>query len=560
MIRKFVLGLIIILAFFLCLWNISLHPVGFTQDEASLGYDAYSLLKTGHDQWGVSWPLLFRSLGDFKLPLYGYLTIPSVAVFGLNEFSTRFPSALFGTLAVLATYLMVKKLFSEHKENELIALMSALLLAISPWNISLSRVGLGVNLSTFFIPLGIWAFLKGLEKPKWMILASLSFGLNLFSYHGARLFTPVIIFLLSIFFYRKFSLKRQWLSILVFLFFFVAAFSTFFFGAGKRGSDILITNPTDKWAAVSTRRYEAVLLGLPDSVARVFSNKPAYVEHLFLQNYFSYLSPYFLFFQGAGEWSYGMIPGRGVMYFFEIIFIVLALVALIRKKDSLLLGFLFLWIVLSPFAAAMTKGPGYAANRAVVMLPAIEIFSAYGFFIFYSFVKEKLRGAWRIATFSILGIVIFGSLLVFTEDYLYHTPYGSAESMQYGEKEAFIYVNKIAGNYEMIYVGRGLGASNIWVQFYEKWDPHEVQLASKTWLRYEQEGFLYLDGLEGYWLGKYRFGSLYYDNNKDKPGILFIGKPEEFPGKVIALHTVYYPDGKPAILIVDPSSQVLTAK
>ncbi|KKQ43486.1 MAG: hypothetical protein US60_C0001G0001, partial [Microgenomates group bacterium GW2011_GWC1_37_8] len=117
--------LIILLSFIVRVVGIGKYPVGFTQDEASFGYDAYSLLKTGKDQWGVSFPLVLRSFGDFKLPLYTYLTVPSVAIFGLNEFATRLPNAIFGALAVLATYLMVLEFTKDKK----LALVSALFLA-----------------------------------------------------------------------------------------------------------------------------------------------------------------------------------------------------------------------------------------------------------------------------------------------------------------------------------------------------------------------------------------------------------------------------------------------
>src|SRR3972149_9847803 len=199
--NKIVLGLIIAFALIVRVIGISKFPVGFTQDEASLGYDVYSLLNTGKDQWGVSWPLTFRSFGDFKMPLYSYLAIPSVAAFGLNEFSTRLPGALTGTLAVLVTYLMVFQLFkgSGTVKGRTLATMAAFLLALSPSPVSLSRGGFEANLTTLFIPLGIWAFLKGLERPKWMLLAAVSFGLNLFSYHAARLFTPMLVILLLFF-------------------------------------------------------------------------------------------------------------------------------------------------------------------------------------------------------------------------------------------------------------------------------------------------------------------------------------------------------------------------
>src|SRR5688572_20592021 len=113
--KRFFLPLILLAAFCLRLASLSSIPSGFTPDEASFGYDAYSILKTGKDQWGKSIPILFESFGDFKSPLYGYLTIPTVAVFGLNKFAVRLPSALIGTLGVLITYFLVKEIFGKKK-------------------------------------------------------------------------------------------------------------------------------------------------------------------------------------------------------------------------------------------------------------------------------------------------------------------------------------------------------------------------------------------------------------------------------------------------------------
>ena len=571
--RKFFLILILFLALILRVWGISSYPVGFTQDEASLGYDAYSLLHTSKDQWGENWPLVFRSFGDFKLPLYSYLAIPSVAVFGLNEFSVRLPNALMGTLAVLVIYLMVgelfryrnKSLFTNH-QIELLSVTAAFLLAISPWHISLSRGAFEANLTTLFIPLGVWAFLRGIEKPKWMILAAVSFGLNLFSYHAARLFTPVVVVLLLMFFQKgaglslinriKFFLNRYKVFSFIFLIFFsITVLTVIFGGAGKRGADILISNPTDKWVAVSDRRYEAVLLGLPDQIARIYSNKVTYVVNLFLKNYFSYLSPYFLFFQGAGEWSYGMIPGRGVMYTFELIFAILALISFIRKKDFYPLGFIFLWILLSPLAPAITKGPGYAANRIAVMIPAIVTFSAYGFVVLSDYLKEKLsKKMFRLIILGVIGPVFLFSFLAFAEDYLFHAPFKAAEAMHYGMKDAVFYVGSVERKFDEIRFSRSFSVPHISVAFYNQWDPIDYQNASKDWLVYQEKGFSYLDQMEGYRLGEYTFGSLDISASRGKRGILLVGKPAEFPIDVVAEKIIYFPNGTPAVKIVKGDS------
>src|SRR3989344_1234626 len=131
--NKILLFLIIILGFILRIWNLANLPAGFTADEASHGYDAYSLIQTGKDQWGEPWPIAFRSFGDFKLPVYTYLTIPFVLINGLNELSIRLPGALFGVLAILTTYLFTAELFKTNKlpiTNYQLPIFATFLLAI----------------------------------------------------------------------------------------------------------------------------------------------------------------------------------------------------------------------------------------------------------------------------------------------------------------------------------------------------------------------------------------------------------------------------------------------
>jgi 4-amino-4-deoxy-L-arabinose transferase-like glycosyltransferase len=190
--KKFVLPIIVILGFLIRVIWLDKYPIGFTQDEAGLGYDAYSILHTGKDQWGKFLPLTLRSFGDFKLPVYTYLTIPSIAIFGLNEFSVRLPSALCGTLAIFFTYLMV----AEVTKRKSLALWSSILLAFSPWHILLSRGAFEANLTSFFLTLAVWLFYRGLEKQKILIPSAVFFGINMFTYHSARVFTPLLLLFL----------------------------------------------------------------------------------------------------------------------------------------------------------------------------------------------------------------------------------------------------------------------------------------------------------------------------------------------------------------------------
>lgn len=120
--------LIIIVASFLRFYRIIEVPPGVNQDEASIGYTAYSLLHTGKDEYGKFFPLSFESFGDWKLPFYIYITLPMVYFFGLTEQAVRTPSAIFGILSVVGTFFLVQLLF----KNKVLSLISMFLVAISP--------------------------------------------------------------------------------------------------------------------------------------------------------------------------------------------------------------------------------------------------------------------------------------------------------------------------------------------------------------------------------------------------------------------------------------------
>src|SRR3989338_2494683 len=138
-------------------------PPHLTYDEAALGYSAYSILKTGRDEYGQLLPVIFKSFGDFKPGLYVYLTAQSVAIFGLTEFAVRFPSALAGIFSVWLIYLIVKKIFDEK-----LALISAFIASVTPWLIYFSRGAWEVNVSLTLTLAGIYFFLKSLQSTKYV--------------------------------------------------------------------------------------------------------------------------------------------------------------------------------------------------------------------------------------------------------------------------------------------------------------------------------------------------------------------------------------------------------
>jgi len=212
---KTILFAIIFLAAILRFYNISNLPPSLGWDEAALGYNAYSLSIDGRDEFGRRLPLDYlESFGDFKPPMYSYLALIPVKLFGLNEFGVRFPSALFGTISVLLTFFVVREVF----RNDGLALLSSLFLAISPWHIMLSRGAFEANVASFFIILGTLLFLIALKrKPVFLVFSAVSFALSLYTFNSARVFVPVFTMTLGLIFLKELlKIKKELvLSIIV---------------------------------------------------------------------------------------------------------------------------------------------------------------------------------------------------------------------------------------------------------------------------------------------------------------------------------------------------------
>ena len=132
-------------------------------DELDVGYHAYSLWTTGRDYLGQKMPFYIHSFSEWRAPLLMYLTAPFVGVLGLNHWGVRLPPLILGIFNILLFYLLVKDL----TKDENVGLITALILAITPWHIHYSRAAFEVTLLLFLILLGTLAFLK----EKWFLAA-----------------------------------------------------------------------------------------------------------------------------------------------------------------------------------------------------------------------------------------------------------------------------------------------------------------------------------------------------------------------------------------------------
>ena len=131
-----ILALVLALSLLVRLYQLDTIPFGLNIDEASMGYNAYSLLETGKDRYGQAFPVIFRSFGSFQAPLYTYLTIPAVLLLGANIFAVHLVSALSGFIVVCATFLIS---YLGLKKNFKLAILISMVVGFAPWSILFTR-------------------------------------------------------------------------------------------------------------------------------------------------------------------------------------------------------------------------------------------------------------------------------------------------------------------------------------------------------------------------------------------------------------------------------------
>ncbi len=538
---KILLFLILILALILRFYQLGQIPTGLEWDEVAIGYDAYSVLKTGRDQFGHFLPLTFRSLDDYKPPLYEYLCLIPLAIFDLNEFAVRFPSAFFGTLSVFLTYFLVKEFFKQRKK---LALLSAFLLAISPWHLQFSRAAFEVNLSVFIIIAAVLFFIKGLTKKFFLPVAASFFGLALFSYHSTRVVTPLLLLSLIFLFWPKINFRRKivWLSgfiYLIFVFFFLpivfspeAQIRFKVTNISNIFSDQLIIENINQAQIADNKVFS-------DRLFRLFHGQKPLLLRTLIRGYLVHFSPDFLFLKGDVPLHHA--PNFGLLYLFELPFILIGLFLFLKKylqRDNFII---LIWFLIAPLPAAVTQQVPHAV-RSEIFLPTFQIFAGLGVYGFFQFVKKR-KLIVKIAYFVLLAFFFF-DFSTYLHQYYVHTPYELSKQWMYGRKEAALFADSIKDKYDKILVSARLEHPYIFFLFYLKYDPAQ----------YLKEG----GTVSGGWaedrnrFDKYEFRYIHYEElKKTTSNVLVVAKADEIPASVSALKTIYYLNGEEAIKIVE---------
>lgn len=431
--------LAIILLFLITrLYQIDTNPPGVYWDEASIGYNAYSILKTGKDEWGSFLPIHIRAFGEFKLPVYIYTTAIFENIFGLNELAVRLPAVLFSLGTLLFTFLLATRI-SSHK---VIGLFSAFLLSIMPWFFIFSRTGYEVTAGLMFFILGLYLFLLGTQKYYYIFLANFSLILSIYSYNSFRIIVPITLIFLLCYLFKKWLDKPK-------LFIFTVVINLLIF--------VIFSIPIVRLVVLDSGASRLQAVG-------VFSSSSERILPSLAKNYISHFSPNFLFISGDINFRSNQ-PGFGELGWIFLPFILMGLI-FIYKSRNVLLYLIPLMIVLAPIPASITKESPHAL-RSIVMAPFLAILSACGIYYAGQLFKKDT------AVYSIISALFLGFFLNYFYSFTNIYPNQSSKDWQYGYKKVFTSYSGQLTAYDHVLVSDYQAQPYIFSLFYNQVSPDE---------------------------------------------------------------------------------------
>jgi 4-amino-4-deoxy-L-arabinose transferase-like glycosyltransferase len=527
--------IILLLAAGLRLFNLSSVPPPLNVDEASNAYDAYSLLRTGRDQWGNLLPITIRAFNDYRRPASVYSAIPFIAIFNLTVFSIRAMAAFWGWWAVVFIYRLARDMF-----NQEIALVSALMMALSPWHIVFSRLGVEVSgpLLTSVIA-GIdfsWRWFQS-QKNIWLLLSGFAFSISIYSYTVAQAFTPLMLITLTIVFWSRLrdTIKIGLATLLLIGLLILPLAIT------------LVSNPLS-WNRLQT-------IGIL---------KPPYRTSipLFFSQWLGYFTPSFLFWQGDSNPIHHP-PGSGQLLWIDVLLIPLGIVrvmtssVLARKKHGICqrnlvilkttqrtrraFVIILLWIILGALPAALTRQDMVSANamRGILSLPGWIILSSIGVDILWS-LWQNIPGYTAIFRGLSISFYILNALFVL-QFYFMTYPKLYARAFEYGIQQVMHYVFEHEEEYNKIILTDWISQPHIFAVFYNRYDPYEFQRNHAPY------GDRLSEKLTA-WGHKYEAGNVETLYDKLEHG-LFVARPHMLTD-IEPVVVIYHPDGSMAFKII----------
>lgn len=449
------LGAILLMAVFLFVFKLDKVPSGLYVDEATVGYNAYSILKTGKDEYGKSFPILFRLFGSYTPPLFVYGLIPFVWALGLNVLAIRLLSVLSGLVITLIVFLFLKSL---KKTSPWLPYLGGLLFAISPWTIFYARLGYEVTFAFAIFIIGAYCIWLGLEKSEYLKRGLFILSLSAYGAHTQRYLAPLFILTILIVFRKKlFRQKfRKQLLIGLFLAFIIQI------------PQLLLINTPAFWnkgnlfySGQVINRAQNTLGFLPYFLAFPI----AFLRELFSQ-WITYFSPRSLFFLPDPDLQRSL-PAMSVFYDWMVVPYLLGLYLLWQARRKDWVKYLFILAVLSPLPTALVSDP-FSTQRALPLLFPLIITITLG----VNKLLLSLKKNWQ--RIFVLGLLVAYSLIFFWRSYFILFRKERAVVWGYGFEQLAEIIKK---NPETNFVIDQVRMKPVYIElaFYQKFSPAELQ-------------------------------------------------------------------------------------
>ena len=492
--KKILLILIIGFGAFLRFFSLSASPPSLNWDEAALGYNAYSLMQTGKDEYGKYFPVFTRSFDEYKAAIPAYMMIPAIKIFGLNEIGVRFTTALLGTILIFLIYYLTMQVF----KRDWAALASAWAFAIEPWAVHFSRTNHEAMAALFFLLLGLVLFLRSREVKRFLPVSLILFLLSMYTYNSNKIIIPIFLAFLYII-NRKF-LHHKYLLLAI-----SALFLIPFSILALKGEAFARTQSTNIF----------VLWG---SGHTSFPGSLYYFGWDIISRYLSYASPYNLFVREPYEHVL-VIPYNSMFHPYEFVFWFIGIIYLVKNyqknKELVLLA------AITPIPAMLTWS-WFQPGRGITLFAVYSLCIGWGMYA----VSTKLP---KIGKFMFgLFIILFGvsSAVYLLDSLLVQLPYRDAGNWQPGFRETVPAVYSLSKDYDQVIVDTPQAQPYIFYLFYSQYPPDK-------YLRELDFGKIGKPR-KFYDFGKFHFRDIYWPKDRSLPRTLFVGTDYDLPVNDIA--------------------------
>jgi len=481
---KIILLTIFLLGLGLRLFNVTDLPSILNRDEAALAYNAFLIKETAQDEWQTKWPLTFKSFGDYKLPGYPYLLAALFTVLPANDFSTRLPSVLAGSLLIIVAFFFARDVLKTKKET---ALLMSFLIAISPVFFFYSRIAFEANVALLLFVSALYFLLKEKEN---FLLGSFCLFLAVLTYNTPLLLLP---FLIPLLIYKiGWRNKKKWLKSIFFLALILIWAILNFYSLAAQKSGITIFNDSTTWENFAN--YRASFNGIWQTI---LGNKYVFYSQLIWQNILQSFSLNFIV-QNGGSHPWHALPDYGHLFYssyflaiFMLIDILGEIVIAIFDKSFKKKHLILLYLLLASLVPSVITVDSPHATR-----------SLFFFFILIAFAVlfvDKLIKIFAKQNKLILTLIIF---LLCIESFFYYRQYffkypDQQEKILFSQFKDLIVESQKKYSKEAIVVIDGGGYQYILTAWYLK-VPSQQFFATMNYQQADQINFYYGEKLLNY--------------------------------------------------------------